>query len=147
MDMNKANKFRIIFRVVGCLFALVAAITAFIFRRMTDDPFTMVKVCKVARFCSIALFVAAVGLVVFDVVAKAFSPKAAMIALVLALIGFIGNFIVSPASSEVSFAVYLFDLMAKGAKNATQIDIGSYMILASGVFYISFSFNCMKRGQ
>lgn len=108
MDMNKANKFRIIFRVVGCLFALVAAITAFIFRRMTDDPFTMVKVCKVARFCSIALFVAAVGLVVFDVVAKAFSPKAAMIALVLALIGFIGNFIVSPASSEVSFAVYLY---------------------------------------
>lgn len=154
MDANKANIIRKIIRILGCVFAVVAAITAFVFRNIKSiDSVEAVKristLCMVARIFAIAMFVSAVGVLVFDLVTKAFPIKGSAIGLVIALIGFIGNFIIAVASTPLGFSAYILEHanILTGKLDATQLDIGSYMILASGIFTISYNGKCMKTGQ
>lgn len=102
----------------------------------------------VSRIFAIAILVCAVGLLVFDLVTKAFHPSAALIGLGLALIGFIGNFIIAPGSTQDGMWAYILNHtnLATGKIEATQLNIGAYMILASGFFTISYYTKCMKSG-
>lgn len=153
MEISKANVIRKVIRILSCVFAAVAAILAFVFRRIERiDDFDaigrMSTMCMVARICAIAMFVCAVGLLVFDLVTKSFPLSSSAIGLAIALVGFIGNFIIAVASSQVGFYGYLLAHanVVTGEVSMTQLNIGSYMILASGVFLISYNAKCMKSG-
>lgn len=145
MDMNNANKYRMIIRIIGIICAAGAAITAFIFRM---KPVETTGACMASRIFAIALFVAAAGLLVFDLATKAFAPTAAVIGLVIALIGFIGNFVVAPGSSYMGLLEYTLTHVNSTFTDVdtTQLEIGSYMVMAAGVFSISWNLKCMKTG-
>lgn len=153
MDISKANNIRKVIRILSCVFAAVAAILAFVFRRINriDDLEAvgrMSTMCMVARICAIAMFVCAAGLLIFDLVTKQFPISSSGVGLAIALVGFIGNFIIAVASTQLGFYAYLLEHanLVTGKVTMTQLNIGSYMILASGVFLISYNAKCMKSG-
>lgn len=137
MDSNKALKYRAIIRIVCCVFALGAAVTAFIFRLNLSTG-----ACLISRICAIAMFVCMVGATVLAFATKTFSPKFDGVGLVIALVGFIGNFLVAPGSSLISLAVY-----ALTHTSATQLEVGSYMVMAAGIFMISYTVKAIKSGN
>lgn len=154
MDANKTNIIRNVIRILGCVFAAVAAITAFVFRNIKSiDSVEAIKristLCMVARIFAIAMFVTAVGALVFDLVTKAFPIKSGAIGLVVALIGFIGSFIIAVASTPLGFSAYILEHTNAVTRkiDATQLNIGAYMILASALCTISYNAKCMKSGQ
>lgn len=154
MDANKANILRNIVRVLGCVFAGVAAITAFVFRNIKSiDSVEAVKristLCMVARIFAIAMFVSAVVLLVLDLVTKAAPLSVSGIGAGISLIGFVGNFIIAPASTQIGFMAYIAEHanLVTGKFNATQLNMGAYMIVAAGVFLISYNAKCMKSGR
>lgn len=150
MNMEQANKIRKIIRLLGCACALGAVITAFIFGFIPNlDDKLSVGVCMASRVFAIILFVIAIVLLVFDLVTKAFSPIPSGIGAGIGLIGFIGNFVISPASTMEGVFKYAlthiknyttFDL------DTTQLSIGRYMILVAGLFWISYTSKCFKSG-
>lgn len=153
MEISKANNIRKVIRILSCIFAAVAAILAFVFRRIEriDDLAAigrMSTMCMVARICAIVMFVCAAGLLVFDLVTKSFPLSSSVVGLVIALVGFIGNFIIAVASTQGGFYAYLLTHtnLVTGKVTMTQLNIGSYMILASGIFLISYNAKCMKSG-
>ena len=153
MDASKANIIRKIIRIFGCIFAGVAGIMAFVFRNIKSiDSIEAVSristLCMVARIFAIAMFVSAVGVLVFDLVTKAFPLSSGAIGVVIALIGFIGNFIIAVGSTPEGMWSYILSHanIVTGKLEATQLNIGAYMILASGIFTISYNAKCMKSG-
>lgn len=153
MDITKANVIRKIIRILSCILAAVAAVLAYVFRKIEriDDleaVSRMSTMCMVARICAIATFVFAVGILLFDLATKTFPAKSSAIGAVIALVGFIGNFIIAVASTSSGFLVYIMEHanIVTGKVTMTQLNIGSYMILASGVFLISYNAKCMKSG-
>ena len=152
MDITKANVIRKVIRILSCVSAAVAAVLAYVFRkieRITDLEAVsrMSTMGRVARICARATFVFAVGILLFDLATKTFPAKSSAIGAVIALVGFIGNFIIAVASTSSGFLMYIMEhANLSGKVTMTQLNIGSYMILASGVFLISYNAKCMKSG-
>lgn len=144
---------RNVIRIICCVFAAVAAITAFVFRRIKSiDSFDAVRnmstLCMVARICAIAMFVGSVVLLVLDIVRKTAPPSVSGIGAGISLIAFVGNFIIAPASTQIGFMAYItaHANFVTGKFNAAQLNIGAYMIVAAGVFLISYNAKCIKTG-
>ncbi len=152
MDITKANVIRKVIRILSCVSAAVAAVLAYVFRKIErindlEAVSRMSTMCMVARICAIATFVFAVGILLFDLATKTFPAKSSAIGAVIALVGFIGNFIIAVASTSSGFLMYIMEhANLSGKVTMTQLNIGSYMILASGVFLISYNAKCMKSG-
>lgn len=152
MDITKANVIRKVIRILSCVSAAVAAVLAYVFRKIErindlEAVSRMSTMCMVARICAIATFVFAVGILLFDLATKTFPAKSSAIGAVIALVGFIGNFIIAVASTSNGFLMYIMEhANLSGKVTMTQLNIGSYMILASGVFLISYNAKCMKSG-
>lgn len=151
MDNNNALKIRGILRIVCCIFAAGAVVTAFIYRvmmRTKADEIT--GLCMISRICAIAMFVIAVIAVILAVLSKTFVPKIDGSALVIALVGFIGNFVIAPGSTLEGLAKYVIKhikSLTQGTFDGTQLDIGAYMIMLSGVLMISYTIKQMKSGS
>ena len=148
MNMEQANKIRKILRLLGCVCALGAVITAFIFGFIPtlEDG---LGVCMASRVFAIILFVIAIALLVFDLVTKAFSPLPSAIGAGIGLIGFIGNFVIAPASTYAGAVKYALTHIKNYASldlDTTQLSIGRYMILLAGLLTISYTFKCFKSG-
>lgn len=147
MNMEQANKIRKIIRLLGCVCALGAVITAFIFGFIPtlEDG---LGVCMAARIFAIVLFVISIVLLVFDLVTKAFSPLASGMGAGLGLIGFIGNFVIAPASTYAGALKYALTHIKNASfdLDTTQLSIGRYMIILAGVLTISYTFKCFKSG-
>lgn len=143
MDQNKII-IRNVIRVLGIIAGAVAGIAALVFRRLETNLDAFIGLCVVARIAAIVLFVAAIAFLVCDIMLKAYPISIGAIGLLLAAIAFVGNFLIAPASSMSSFIVYALQHMDG---KATQLDVGSYMVLAGGVFYASYSAGCMKQGK
>lgn len=144
---------RNVIRIISCIFAAVAAITAFVFRTIktinsTDTIRNMSALCMVARIAAIAMFVGSIVLLVYDVVTKSAPLTISGPGAGISLIGFIGNFIVAPASTQLGFSAYIMKHLniVTGKFNATQLNIGAYMIVAAGVLLISYNAKCIKSG-
>lgn len=152
MDMKKANIIRNVIRVLGFIFAAVAAILSFVFRKIDriDDMDAISRLstmCMISRICIILMFACAVVLLVFDLVTKQFPISSSGIGLAIALVGFIGNFIIAVASTASGFWTYIIThANISGEVTMTQLNIGSYMILASGAFWIAYNAKFMKSG-
>ena len=149
MDGNQALKIRGYIRIVCCILAAGAAITAFIYRTMLKTKAEEITgICMISRICIIAMFVAAVGAVVLALLSKTFSPKIDGSAFVISLVGFIGNFVIAPGSTLKGIVRF----EAAHIKNmiyfdGTQLNIGAYMIILSGILMISYTVNQMKNGS
>lgn len=149
MDNNNALKIRAILRIVCCIFAAGAVVTAFIYRVLLRSQAEKVTgLCMISRICAIAMFAVAVIAVVLALVSKTFVPKIDGSALVIALVGFIGNFVVAPGSTLASLVVFeLAHLKNLTQFDGTQLEIGAYMIMLSGVLMISYTAKQMKSGN
>lgn len=149
MDGNQALKIRGYIRIVCCILAAGAAITAFIYRIMLRTKAEEITgLCMTSRIFAILMFVAAAGAVVLAFMSKTFSPKIDGGAFVIALVGFIGNFVIAPGSTLKSLIVF----EGTHIKNmmyfdGTQLDIGAYMIILSGVLMISYTVRLVKNGN
>lgn len=149
MDSNTALKIRGYIRILCCILAAGATITAFIYRvMMRTQAEKITGLCMIARIFIIVMFVAAAGAAVLALVSKTFSPKIDGSALVIALVGFIGNFVIAPGSTLKSLVIF----EATHIKNmmyfdGTQLDIGAYMIMLSGILMISYTVKQMKSGN
>ena len=145
MDVFKADKIRKAIRLAACACGLGAAATAFIFGILTLEKVT--GLCMTARVLAIIMFVCSVGVLVFDLITKAFSPVASGIGAAFGLIGFIGNFLVAPASTMLGLLKYsLAHMKSLTEIDTTQLSIGRYMIILAGVLTISYNFKCFKSG-
>lgn len=148
--MDQKIIIRNIIRVLGIIAGFGTAIAAFAFRSLEGDNYELfTKLCVVSRVCAIVLFVLAIGFLVFDIIAKAYPISIGAIGVVIALIAFIGSFVVAPASSLESLREYSTEHAnyLTGKVDVTQLEIGSYMILAGGLFYASYHMGCMKKGK
>ena len=139
MDSNQSLKIRAIIRIVCCIFGLGAAVTAFIFRM---KPLESTGACMISRICAIAMFVGMVVAAVLALVTKTFTPQFDGAGLAIGLVGFIGNFLVAPGSSLLSLAVY-----AVTHTSATSLEVGSYMVMLSGILMISYTVRSVKKGS
>lgn len=112
------------------------------------DPQPIFTFCVVARICSIALFVIAAAFLIFDVIAKAYPISIGAAGLGLAALAFVGNFIIAPASSLMSFAVYAVSHSVGFNKfNASSLFIGSYLVIVGGLGFASYHIGCFKKGK
>ena len=151
MDNNGALKIRGAIRILCCIFAAGAVITAFIYRvlmRSRADQIT--GLCMIARICAIAMFVGVAVAAVIALVSKTFSPKIDGVAVIIAAIGFIGNFVIAPGSTLMGLTMYVLShikSMSQGTFDGTQLDIGAYMIMISGIFLISYTVKAIKDGK
>ena len=157
MDQNKLI-IRNVIRVIGIIAAAATAVAGFAFRAVaasfntvssstsTSDVMksfnALITTCNISRVCAIVLFVLAAVFVVYDIIAKAYPISIGAIGLVIAAIAFIGNFLLAPGSSLLSLTAY-----ALKNGNLTTLEIGSYMVIAGGVFYASYHGGCMKKGK
>lgn len=154
MDQNKLI-IRNVIRVIGIIAGAAAAIAAVIFRAIaasfnsqtsSSDALkklgTLITACNATRICAIVLFALAIAFVVYEIVTKAFPISIGAIGLAIALIAFIGNFIMSPASSLISLTSYA---LLHG--NLTVLNVGSYMVIAGGAAYASYNGDCIKKGK
>lgn len=149
MDQSKLI-IRNVIRILGIIVGFGTAIAAFAFRRLEGDNYELfTKLCVLSRICAVVLFVLAIAFLVFDIIAKAYPISIGAIGVVIALVAFVGSFIVAPASSVESLRAYLIEHgnILTGKVDATQLEIGSYMILAGGLFYASYHMGCMKKGK
>ena len=146
MDTKKAMIIRNVIRVLGCICAVGAIITAALFRY---NPVESTGACMASRIFAFAMFVIAVVLLVFDFATKTFSPTTSAIGLGIALVGFIGSFVVAPGSSLASLSVYAAEHLnsTRTDVDTTQLELGSYMVLAAGIFALSYNIRCMKTGK
>lgn len=150
MDSNQALKIRGFIRIGCCILGLGAAITGFLYRIMMITKIEEVTgLCMIARICAIIMFVAALGAVILAVVSKTFSPKIDGVALIIALVGFIGNFVIAPGSTLKGIVAYELTHIdfSSLTVDATQLDIGAYMIILSGILMISYTIKSMKNGN
>lgn len=144
---------RNVIRIICCIFAAVAAITAFVFRNIkTIDSIEAIKristLCMISRIFAIAMFVGSVVLLVLDIVGKSAPPSVSGAGAGISLVAFIGNFIIIPASTQIGFSTYIMKHLniVTGKFNAAQLNIGAYMIVAAGVALIGYNAKCIKSG-
>ena len=151
MDNNNALKIRAILRIVCCIFAAGAVVTAFIYRvLMRTQADKVTGLCMISRICAIAMFAIAVIAVILALVSKTFVPKIDGSALVIALVGFIGNFVVAPGSTLIGLGIYVLShvkSVTQGTFDGTQLEIGAYLIMISGILMISYTAKQMKSGN
>lgn len=147
MNIETASKIRKIIRILGCVCALGALITAFVFGVIPtlEDG---IGVCMAARVFAIIMFVISIVLLAFDIITKAFSPVTSAIGAVIGLVGFIGNFVIAPASTYAGALKYALTHIKNSALDldTTQLSIGRYMILLAGLLWISYTSKCFKSG-
>ena len=143
MDSNQSLKIRAIIRIACCILALGATVTAFIFRM---NPVETTGACMISRVCVIIMFIAMVGSCILAFVTKTFSPQIDGIPFVISLVGFIGNFLVAPGSTMLGLIKYVATHM-KGLNDvdATQLEIGSYMVMLAGILMISYTVRSLKK--
>lgn len=147
MDPNQSLKIRGIIRILGCLFAAGAIVTAFLYRAMLSTKAEEITgICMVARICAIAMFVAMAVAVVVALVSKSFAFNIDGVAFVAALLGFIGNFIVAPGSTVDGIVQFEIDHLnyMDFTFDATQLQIGAYMIMLGGIVLISITISALK---
>ena len=144
MDSNQSLKIRAIIRIACCVFGLVAAITAFLFRLAPVDN---TGACMISRICVIIMFIATVGACVLAFATKSFSPQIDGIPLIIALVGFIGNFLVAPGSSDKALLKYAVTHINSTFTDVdtTQLEIGSYMVMLAGILMISYTVRSLKK--
>lgn len=153
MDQNKLV-IRNVIRIAGIIAGAGAIIAGFIFRVVLNNSENLQKSdpiiasCVVARICAIVLFAAAAAFLIFDVVTKAYPISISAAGLGVATIAFVGNFIMAPASSKLGLVGYVVSHMVGLTKfNATTLFIGSYLVIAGGFFFASYSISCIKKGK
>ncbi|MDE6732190.1 MAG: hypothetical protein K2J77_04870 [Oscillospiraceae bacterium] len=156
MDTNKIV-IRNIIRVIGIIAGAVAGFASLIFRRLDSAGDAIYILCTVARIGAIALFVCAVAFMIFDIMTKAYPISIGAIGLVLAIVAFVGSFLIAPACSQAAMEAYVIkhsagitsyaQVTAMAEKLGTQVAIGSWMIAAGGIFFASYSGGCMKQGK
>lgn len=145
MDTSKTAIVRNIIRVLGGVCGLGAAATAFIFGFIPLGDGT--GLCMASRVLAIIMFVIAIALLAFDLITKAFSPTSSLIGAGVGLIGFIGNFIIAPASTDEGILEYAITHMESLTEiDTTQLSVGRYMIIFAGVVFISHAIKCFKSG-
>lgn len=145
MDSNQSLKIRAIIRIACCIFALGATVTAFIFRM---NPVETTGACMISRICVIIMFAAMVGSCVLAFATKSFSPQIDGIPFIISLVGFIGNFIVAPGSTDAGLFKYALTHINSTLTDVdtTQLEIGSYMVMLAGILMISYTIRSMKKG-
>lgn len=153
MDQNKLV-IRNVIRIVGIIAGAGAAIAGFIFRTIVDNlekldnANPIIASCVAARICAIVLFVVAAAFLIFDIITKAYPISISAAGLGLAAIAFVGNFIISPASSTLGLTSYVVSHMVGFTKfNASSLFIGSYLVIAGGFFFASYNIGCIKKGK
>ena len=144
MNSDQSLKIRAIIRIVCCIFALVATVTAFLFRMA---PVENTGACMISRICVIVMFVLMVGACVLAFATKSFSPQIDGIPFIISLVGFIGNFIVAPGSTEAGLFKYAFTHVNSTLTDVdtTQLEIGSYMVMLAGILMISYTIRAVKK--
>ena len=144
MDSDQSLKIRAIIRIACCVFGLVATVTAFLFRMAPVDN---TGACMISRICVIIMFVLMVGSCVLAFVTKSFSPQIDGIPFIIALVGFIGNFLVAPGSTEAGLFKYAFTHANSTFTDVdtTQLEIGSYLVMLSGILMISYTVRAIKK--
>lgn len=150
MDSYYALKIRGILRIICCVFAGCATVIASIFRAMMKTKaLEATGLCMASRICAIVMFVTAVGAAAMAYVARSFSSKSDGSIAIMALIGFIGNFLVRPASTKAMLMVFQVNHIIKGTflYNTTQLRIGAYMIILSGLATVSYTVRAIKSGD
>ena len=151
MDNNGALKIRGAIRILCCIFAGGAVITAFLYRIMMRSKADQITgLCMIARICAIAMFVGVAVAAVIALVSKTFSPKIDGVAIIAGVIGFIGNFVIAPGSTLMGIYMYALSHVKdvyKGTFDGTQLDIGAYMIILAGVLLISYTVKAIKDGK
>ena len=150
MDNNNALKIRGILRIVCCIFAAGAVVTAFIYRVMLRTKAEEITgLCMISRICAIVMFVLAAGAVGLAFATKSFSLKIDGSAFVIALVGFIGNFVVAPGSTKNGIVAFELKHVNWSTLtfNGTQLEVGAYMIMLSGILMISYTVKQMKSGN
>ncbi len=164
MNEYTADAVRKYARVGCCICALIAVIAAIIAWRGSasntlSGALTMYRAYTAARISSIVLFGVSAVILVIDLVSKSFSLKFAAIGLAIAVVGFIGSFLIAPGCS----AQELYDFALKKATSTGALatgDIsqiptiqeailgrlaaGRYMILGSGVVALGFNIRFIK---
>lgn len=153
MDRNKLI-IRNVIRVLGIIVGGLTGIVAFVFRKVGDlDENLFMGCCTIARVGAIVLFVLAIAFVVYDIILKTFPLQIGAIGLVLAVIAFVGSFLIAPGCSQDAMLAYMLKHADVGSyeafveKLATQLSIGSWMIVIGGVFYASYNSGCIKQGK
>lgn len=144
MDGNQSLKIRAIIRIACCVFALVATVTAFLFRMAPVDN---TGACMISRICVIVMFVLMVGACALAFATKSFSPQIDGIPFIISLVGFIGNFIVAPGSSQKALFKYALTHVNSTLTDVdtTQLEIGSYMVMLAGILMISYTVRAFKK--
>ncbi|MDE6726989.1 MAG: hypothetical protein K2J80_03495, partial [Oscillospiraceae bacterium] len=117
MDQNKLV-IRNVIRILGVIAGFAATIAAFIFRAVEKNFDIFTTACVASRICAIILFVFAIAFMVFDIVTKAYPISISAIGFVIALVAFVGSFIVAPASSMDSLLLYVIE----HAKSLNEVD-------------------------
>lgn len=153
MDNNKII-IRNIIRVLGIIAGAITGIVAFVFRRIGDtDEKLFMGCCKIARIGAVVLFVLAIAFMIYDIILKAYPISIGAIGLALATLAFVGSFIIAPGCSEDAMMTYILKHVNVGSvdaiaeKLATQLSIGSWMVVAGGIFYATYNSGCMKQGK
>lgn len=99
------------------------------------------------------LFVLAVAFMIYDVILKTYPISIATIGLALAALAFIGSILIAPGASEAAMKEYVIKHVNAGSataiaeKLARQLSIGTWMVIAGGVFFASYQAGCMKQGK
>lgn len=153
MSEYTADTIRKYARAGCCTCALIAVIAAIIAWRGSGEA--MYRAYTAARISSIVLFGLSAVILVIDLISKSFSLKFAAIGLVIAVVGFIGSFLIAPGCSAQE--LYNFSLkkaLASGIANVNvseiadkvqrQLDIGRYMIMGCGVVALGFNLKFIK---
>lgn len=144
MNSDQSLKIRAIIRIVCCIFALGATVTAFVFRM---NPVETTGACMISRVCVIVMFVLMVGACGLALATKSFSPQMDGIPLIIALVGFIGNFLVAPGSTMGGLIKYTFTHINSTMTDVdtTQLEIGSYMVMLAGILMISYTVKSIRK--
>ena len=139
---------RNVLRVIGCIAGGAAALCAVIFRiLLKSSPENCMTMCVIARITSIVLFALAVVIVVYDLITK-FPITSSLAGLGMSALGFIGQFLIAPASNLLSLMTFqLAHVKPDGLHyDSFQLEIGSYLIILAGVATISYHAKNMKSG-
>lgn len=153
MDTNKII-IRNVIRVLGIIAGAAAGIAAYLFRKFADTSTEFfLNCCNIARISAIVLFVLAVAFMIYDVILKTYPISIATIGLALAALAFIGSILIAPGASEAAMKEYVIKHVNAGSataiaeKLARQLSIGTWMVIAGGVFFASYQAGCMKQGK
>lgn len=153
MDRNKLI-IRNVIRALGIIVGAASGIMAFILGKIGGlDEKIFMGCCTITRVGAIVLFVQAAAFMIYDIILKAFPLQISTIGLVLAAVAFVGSFLIAPGCSQDAMIAYSLRHAGEGSLDAiadkfvSQLIIGSWMIVAGGIFYASYNSACLKQGK